>query len=177
MRDDDLEIAPAEAAHWADLEALFQSSAHVNACWCIWPCRQRGLFSAGPHNREALRALVASGQSPGLIAFVSGRAAGWCALGPRERYPQYRQANDPDEWAIACIFIVPEARGLGIGRRLIDAAAARAFGLGARAVVGPPHWWQAADDGNAAVIAAFRACGFRGTDAEARMPALRKDRR
>jgi hypothetical protein len=47
-----------------------------------------------------MRALVFSANPPGLIAFVGKRAAGWCAVGPREEYPQYEGGSDEGVWAI-----------------------------------------------------------------------------
>jgi len=41
----------------------------------------------GAKNRDAMRKIVASGGAPGLIAYVDGQPAGWCAIAPREDYP------------------------------------------------------------------------------------------
>jgi GNAT superfamily N-acetyltransferase len=75
---------------------------------------------------------------------VDGKPAGWCAVAPRDDYPRIvrspttKPVDDHPAWAITCFFIAKEARGLGLMRRLIDAASAFAARYGATLVEAYP---------------------------------------
>ncbi len=43
----------------------------------------------GGGNKSAMKALVDSGEIPGILAFHGNKAVGWCALAPREAYPAF----------------------------------------------------------------------------------------
>lgn len=121
--------------------------------------------------------LVRSGTPPGLIALVAGRPVGWCAVGPRDNYPQYGDPlAGPDVWAIACLFVEESARRMGGARALVDAAVGYAATHGASVVEGPPPWRLPGDAGAiAAAKDAFLTNGFKEIGPRARMPILRRE--
>lgn len=170
-----IEILPATGEQWDDLAELFATSRIVDGCWCMWPRLERGTHRPGdPKNREAMRALVNGPDPPGLIAYLSGRPAGWCALGPRPRYAQYAAPAGDGVWAIACVFVAEPARGAGVARALVEFAVRYACERGARAIEGPPPWWRPDGEGaSAAAKDVFLACGFKEIGPGRRMRSLR----
>ena len=98
----------------------------------------------GEGNRRAMRALVASGVVPGIIAYAGDVPAGWCAVAPRHDYVRLRTSRvlrPPDElpvWSVVCFFIARSFRGIGLSVPLIDAAAAFAREHGAQVLEAYP---------------------------------------
>lgn len=112
-----------------------------------------------------------------MIALRGERAIGWCAVGPRSRYPQYEDDDaGRGAWAIPCIYVAPAADRPRVARALIEAAAELAACNGAVALDGPPPWWLPGDE--AAIANAttwFLDNGFERVGAGARMPELRRN--
>ena len=50
----------------------------------------------GRANRASLRGLVASGQTPGLLAYLDGAPVGWCSVAPRNAFPRLERARKTD---------------------------------------------------------------------------------
>jgi GNAT superfamily N-acetyltransferase len=126
-------------------------------------------------NRAELKSRLVCGESLGLLALAAERAIGWCACGPRHRYPQYESTNERTIWAIPCIYIEPTADRREVARALIEAAAKLAVKNGASAIDGPPPWWLPGDAAAIALATAtFFENGFTQTGPGARMPELRR---
>lgn len=162
---------------WGLLETLFRTSRGVGRCWCMWPlCPPKTHRPDAAANRKALRAIVESGNPPGLIAITEKSAVGWCAVGPRARYPQYAAcAESSRAWAIPCVYIGPGADREPVAAALIEAAVDLARENGAVAVHGPPPWWLPGDDeAIASATATFVANGFERIGPGARIPELRR---
>jgi GNAT superfamily N-acetyltransferase len=172
-----IEVVPATPERWADLEAVFGAKGACAGCWCMFwrlpSSVSRG--NTGDQNREALRALVEAGQEPGLLAYVDGAPAGWCAVGPREAFARLetsrklRRLDDAPAWAIPCFFVARPYRRQGLMRALIAGAVRYARAHGARLVEGYPLELESAplrgqrltgDGGFTGVASAFRAEGF-----------------
>ena len=166
------EIVPVTAERWPDLETLFGPRGACAGCWCMWWRLPRKEFEArkGEGNREALRAIVASDAVPGLLAYVEGVPAGWCAIAPRDHYPglaRSRILSPVDErpvWSVTCFFIARSYRRRGLTVRLLLAAVEHARSRGAQVVEGYPH---DAGEGElppafawTGLAAAFRTAGF-----------------
>jgi GNAT superfamily N-acetyltransferase len=104
---------------------------HANHAERDWESR------TAEENREASGKLILAGRMKGYLAYVDERPAGWCQAAPRRLIPNI--ANDPalavndtgDVGSIACFVVARASRGLGVARRLLDAACAgfRAQGL------------------------------------------------
>jgi len=91
----------------------------------------------GEGNKQAFKALVESGQVPGILAYLSGKPIGWCAIAPREATPvldrsqTLKRVDDRPVWSITCFFVSKPYRRQGLTERLIEAAIAYAREQGA----------------------------------------------
>jgi GNAT superfamily N-acetyltransferase len=140
MTDEPLVIKPLTLSEWDDFEVLFREHGPQNGCWCMYwrttraEC-QRGY---GEGNRLALRAIVAGGMVPGILAYQEGRAIAWCSIGPREDYPvlersrTLKRVDDQPVWSIACFFVCKPYRRQGMSERLLLAALDYARAQGAQ---------------------------------------------
>ncbi len=149
----DLDTRPVGPDHLADLAALFEGQRNTRRCWCTAPCESRHRFAVGwvtGGNRRRFETMATTGGTPmGILAWSSGKPAGWCACGPRSRYTaadgersRILRDRDPSEddtvWLIACLFVRADLRGRGVTRTLIRAACNLARSEGAAAVEGWP---------------------------------------
>ena len=165
-------IASVTAGRWHDLERLFGPRGACAGCWCMWPRLSSREFAngKGAGNRRALRRLVAAGERPGLIAYVSGEPAGWCALGPRRAYKRFERSrilqpvDERPAWSVPCMFVARPHRGRGLTVALLRAAATDARARGAEVIEGYPieAGGKRLPDAFAwfGLAPAFRAAGF-----------------
>ena len=146
---DGLQVAAVTPERWTDLADLFErkgprgGSPMPAGCWCMW-WRQR--TGAAERNREAMRALVADGREPGLLAYEDGRAVGWASVAPREEFGQLVRSrqygpNDGESgvWSIVCFYVDPRAKRTGVAGELLDAAIKFARDRGASVVEAYPN--------------------------------------
>ena len=128
-----LTIHPLTPDRWRDLEALFQTNAVTRDCWCMWFRTTNAEFNAGRKepNRRAFKRIVDRAEvPPGLLAYLDGEPAGWCALAPRDDYPRIQRAramkpiDDKPAWAITCFFVRRTARTSSRATRSIRRSAA-----------------------------------------------------
>ena len=76
-----------------------------------------------------MRKIVQSGKNPGIIAYVDGQPAGWCALAPREIFSRLARSrilkpvDDSPVWSAACFFVDKQFRRKGLTVQLLNAAA------------------------------------------------------
>lgn len=173
----EITVTPLGIGHWDLLSALFATSSGVDGCWCMWPRQPRGMHTPDRNaNRTAMRQLLDSGQSPGLIALAEQRAVGWCAIGPRAVYPQYEPTTDRRiAWAIPCLYVDRAADRKSVARALIEAAVSLASENAAVVVEGPPpHWLPGDQTAITEAAGTFVENGFEPVGPGARMPALRR---
>jgi GNAT superfamily N-acetyltransferase len=120
-------------------------------------------------NKEALKALIDSGQTPGLLGYVNGKVAGWVAVGPREgferleRSRKLKRLDDRPVWSVPCFFIAAGFRRKGLMSALLAAAVAFARERGATLIEGyplDPHGKIPGADGYTGIASAFRHAGF-----------------
>ena len=99
----------------------------------------------------ALAPLLSGATPPGraLVASVDGRGVGYAVVG----FSYDLEFGGRDGW-LTEVYLVPEARGRGLSRALVDAAAqmARAHGVGALHLSVRPQ--------NAPALALYRGAGF-----------------
>ncbi len=146
MNNVDLEMYPVTPDRWADLEKLFGPRGATGGCWCMYWRLKRFEFDAqkGEGNRQALKAIVDTGQVPGLLAYADGEPAGWCSVGPREVYPVLersrilKRVDEQPVWSIVCLFIAKPFRRQGVSVELIKAAVTFAQKQGAKIVEAYP---------------------------------------
>ena len=166
-------VVPVTPARWEDLAKLFGPRGACAGCWCMWWRAKRSEWSKnrGAGNRRALRRLVEGGEPPGLLAYVDGEPAGWCALAPREAYPGlgrsrlFKPLDDRPAWSVTCFFVARPYRRQGITVRLLREAARYARSRGARLLEGYPVEPKKGTSPDAWVFTglagAFRKAGFR----------------
>ena len=166
-----VEVHPLTPARWPQLEKLFGPQGAYGGCWCMWFRLRRKDWDrmAGPRKKAALKAIVDTGQPPGLLAFVDGEVAGWVSLDPRERFPHLehsrslRRVDDRPVWSIVCFVIGEHFRRKGVMTTLLQAAIDYAREHGATTVeaypvdvAGPLTGF----DGYTGVVSTFRRLGF-----------------
>lgn len=165
-------IHPLTPDRWPDLETLFGPRGASGGCWCMWWRQTRREYEAkrGEQNRREFKAIVDSGQVPGLIAYVGGRPAGWCSVQPRDAFPRLDRSrtlalvDDQAVWSVVCFFVAKPHRRQGVTTALLQAAVRHAVDSGARIVEGYP-----VDPGESGtpdpwaytgLISSFRKAGF-----------------
>lgn len=168
-----MDVFPATADRWHDLEDLFGANGAYSNCWCMFYRLTGREFSAaaGPGTRGMLRELVEVGPAPGLLAYDGGEAVGWIALAPRSEYGRVLRSplvkpiapDDTDVWSVTCFFVRRAARHGGVAEELLRAGVAYAGEQGARVVEGYPV--ESAADRSAdlypGTVGMFRRAGFR----------------
>jgi GNAT superfamily N-acetyltransferase len=134
--------------HWPDLERLFGEKGAFGGCWCMWwrltgpqykECR-------GQANKDAFKAVVESGEVPGILAYSGDEPIGWCAIAPRDAYLRLREeririfksVDDRPVWSVTCFFVAKPFREQGMMLKLLQAAVAFAGEQGAQIVEGYP---------------------------------------
>ncbi len=121
-----LSFQPLNSSNFKDFEYLFREKGACEGCWCM-QCRlpaDEFEASKGEGNRLAMKALVESGQIPGIIAYNDDEPVGWCSLGNREDFPRLPKSHevkiiDEQTWIVSCLFIRKDWRRKGIKRALL----------------------------------------------------------
>jgi ribosomal protein S18 acetylase RimI-like enzyme len=140
-----LTVQPLTPERWPDLEALFNAKgcSVARGCWCMFYRRSgsRGQLPKGTTeaqaNRAALKALVDSGEPPGLIGYHGKVPVGWVSIGPRDDYAKLRRSpvmkpvDDLPVWSIICFVVPSQYRRQGVARSLLAGAIAYAKERGA----------------------------------------------
>lgn len=129
-----------------DFVKLFGARGACAGCWCMWWRLPRAQWreQRGDGNKRAIRAIAKAGPPPGLLAYLEGQPAGWCALAPREDYPglaRSRILKPVDRrlvWSITCFFVARSFRRCGLTVRLLRAAGRFARQNGAHVLEGYP---------------------------------------
>ena len=125
-----LDFQPLTADCWPDFETLFGEHGAYGGCWCMWWRLTRREFEAqqGEDNRQAMKAIVKSGEVPGILAYHEGQPVGWCSVAPREQFGSVERSrvlkrlDDTPVWSIVCFFVAKGYRGQGVAESLIRAA-------------------------------------------------------
>jgi GNAT superfamily N-acetyltransferase len=172
-----VEVVPATAERWPDLEALFGKNGACAGCWCMFWRLSRAEYTRqqGEGNKAALRELTLGNQVPGVLAYVDGRPAGWCSVGPRESYASLersrtlKRVDDQPVWSIVCFFVGRPYRRSGLMAELLRGAVEYARRQGAGIVEAYPIDTQAPKlagkklswaGGYMGIASAFQALGF-----------------
>lgn len=141
-----LSFQPVTSSLWPDLETLFGPRGACAGCWCMYWRLKRSDYEAqkGEPNRLSLKALIDSGEVPGLIAFSGDRPAGWICIEPRSAFPALERSrilkpvDDLPVWSVVCFFVAKEFRRKGVTVELLKAAVEYARQQGAQVVEGYP---------------------------------------
>jgi GNAT superfamily N-acetyltransferase len=151
-----IRIVPADEASWDDLEAVFGSCGDPSRCHCQrYKMQPRESWASVCAEELAFRLRTQidnapPGTAPGLVAYLDGEPAGWCAVEPRNAYPRLlrdcrvpwvgRTEDKADDgvWAVTCFVTRTGFRRRGVSRALARAAVDFARERGARALEGYP---------------------------------------
>jgi GNAT superfamily N-acetyltransferase len=153
-----ISVVPANEASWEDLQTIFGARGQASRCQCQrYKLRPRESFRSFPAEERAHRLLQQTdcghpdaAATAGLVAYLDGEPAGWCAVEPRTAYEGLVRNNrvpwlDRDEdktddsvWAVTCLFTRAGFRKRGVSRALARAAVDFARERGARAIEGYP---------------------------------------
>jgi GNAT superfamily N-acetyltransferase len=159
----DLTIVPANQATWEDLQAVFGTTGEPAHCFCQ---RYKGAYwgpidpIADEAQAGALREQTCcddpdSPETSGLVAFLDGEPAGWCAVEPRSAYSHLKRTpwtgreedkDDPTVWAVTCFVVRVGYRRQGISGELARAAVDFARERGARALEAYAMWTEPGKD-------------------------------
>jgi GNAT superfamily N-acetyltransferase len=151
-----ISVVPANKASWDDLRAVFGTRGDASRCLCQWfrtaPAEWRSL--PVDERAERLREQTRCGDprartTSGLVAYLDGEPAGWCAIAPRSGYVHLRGSRvvwagrdeNPDDdsvWAATCFITRVGFRRRGVSGALARAAVDFARERGARAIEGYP---------------------------------------
>src|SRR5688500_5537987 len=135
-------IVPANEASWEDLQAVFGRRGDPARCHCQrYKMAPGEAWASFPAEERAfrLRAQTGCGQpqsrtTSGLVAYLDGEPAGWCAVEPRTAYPRMllktrvpwagraEDKSDDSVWAVTCFVTRTGFRRRGISRALTRAA-------------------------------------------------------
>jgi GNAT superfamily N-acetyltransferase len=142
----ELSFQPLTVTRWADFAALFGERGACGGCWCmLWRLSRKQFESQkGDRNKAAMKAVVDSGESPGILAYHDAKAIGWCAIAPSGSYPALsrsrvlRPVDQRPRWSVACLFVEKSYRKKGVATELLRAAVEYAGSRGAELVEGYP---------------------------------------
>jgi GNAT superfamily N-acetyltransferase len=156
-----IRIVPANEASWEDVQAVFGRRGEPARCQCQWfrtpaaewlalareerEWRHREQVGCDPDPDSG----AGPGETSGLIAYLDGEPAGWCAVAPRVEYPHLRtqkvpwagraeDKDDPGVWAVTCFVTRAGFRQRGVARALAAASVGFARERGARALEAYP---------------------------------------
>jgi GNAT superfamily N-acetyltransferase len=81
----------------------------------------------GGKNKQAMRAIIESGEVPGILAFSKEQPIAWCSVAPRERFPALERSrilkkiDDEPVWSISCLFVEKNHREKGLSIQMANA--------------------------------------------------------
>jgi GNAT superfamily N-acetyltransferase len=156
MAEGAISVVPANEASCEDLQTVFGTRGEAARCQCqYFKLRQRDWGSLPVEElAERLREQTGCGDpaaaaTSGLVAYLDGEPAGWCAVEPRTAYVRLQGARvpwkgrsedkgDDGVWSVTCFVTRTAFRRRGVSRALASAAADFARQRGARAIEAYP---------------------------------------
>jgi GNAT superfamily N-acetyltransferase len=187
-----ISVVPANEASWEDLQKIFGTRGPASTCQCQrYKLRPREAFRNFPVEERAhrLRQQTECGHpdsdtTSGLVAYLDGEPAGWCAVEPRSAYEGLVRNNrvpwegraedkaDDSVWAVTCFAIRAGYRKRGVSRALARAAVDFARERGARAIEAYPINTKNVilEELHVGTVGVFAGAGF----AEVGRPSLRR---
>ena len=148
-----ISVVPANEAGWEDLQTIFGTRGASAGCFCqrykLAPGEAFRKFPAAERARR-LREQARCAATSGLVAYVDGEPAGWCAVEPRPAYTglvrvfrvpwegRSEDKADASVWAVTCLLTRKGFRRQGVSRALAAAAVDHARSRGARALEAYP---------------------------------------
>jgi GNAT superfamily N-acetyltransferase len=151
-----ISVVPANEASWDDLKTVFGTRGDASTCQCQWFKIRDFEWRSVPVDQRAERLREQTGcghpgarTTSGLVAYLDGEPARWCAVEPRTAYvrllrtrvPWLGRAEDKTDdgvWAVTCFVTRTGFRRRGVSRALARAAVDFARERAARAIEGYP---------------------------------------
>ncbi len=138
---------PLTPDRWQDFETLFGERGACGGCWCMWWRVKRSDWEnqKGDANKIAMKAIVDSGEIPGILAYDNHQPVAWCSIAPREVFPVLQRSrilkpvDDKPVWSIVCFFIAKPYRRKAVSGKLIQAAIDHVKSQGGTIVEGYPN--------------------------------------
>jgi GNAT superfamily N-acetyltransferase len=172
-----VEVHPATAERWKDIESLFGEKGAYAGCWCMFWRLDRADFKKmkGEGTKAVLKGMTTRNDVAGLLAYVDGHAIGWCSIGPRKDYAALENSrilkliDDKPVWSVVCFFVAKPFRSKGIMPELLRGAVKYAEQSGAKIIEGYPIDMQTEKlagqklnsySGYMGIASIFRAAGF-----------------
>lgn len=140
------ETHPVTPDRFEDFADVVNPNRRATHCWCVsHRLRASDIEELGGGDREqAMRALCARDNPPGVVTYSDGVPVGWCNIGARADNPRLvhstvmRPIDDVPVWSIVCLVVRAGHRKQGVTGRLIEGAVAYAASRGAPAVEAYP---------------------------------------
>jgi len=172
-----VEVYPATAERWKDIQLLFGDKGAYAGCWCMFWRLDRADFKKmkGEGTKAVLKGMTTNNDVAGLLAYVDGKPIGWCSISPRKDYAALensrilKRIDDKPVWSIVCFFVAKPFRSKGIMSELLRGAVKYAEQKGAKVVEGYPIDMQTdklagqklnSYSGYMGIASIFRAAGF-----------------
>ncbi len=84
-----------------------------------WRLRRKDFDAQrGEKNKIAMKAIVDSGEIPGILAYHDGKPIAWCSLA-RSRI--LKPVDEQAVWSVVCLFIEKSYRKMGVASLLLEA--------------------------------------------------------
>jgi GNAT superfamily N-acetyltransferase len=175
--DFEVEVYPATAERWKDIETLFGPKGAYAGCWCMFWRLDRADFKKmkGEGTKAVLKDMTSKNEVAGLLAYIDGQPIGWCSIGPRKDYAALensrilKRIDDTPVWSIVCFFVAKPFRSKGVMSELLRGAVKYAKQQGAQVIEGYPIDMQThklagqilnSYSGYMGIASIFRAAGF-----------------
>jgi uncharacterized protein YndB with AHSA1/START domain/GNAT superfamily N-acetyltransferase len=143
-----VEVHPLTPERRDDFLDLFDNRAFADnpswqGCYCFnFRSGGEGMPDSGD-NRTDMGAAIAQGRAHGLLAYVDGRAVGWCSASPKTEMPgllarDWMPPGTDRVGMVGCLVITSQYRRHGVARSLVAAAGDYLAGLGCTVVEAYP---------------------------------------
>lgn len=115
---------------WSDFSTLVTDNNGVwGGCWCMgFHPEGVGAGRTPEGNREAKRRHVERGTVHQVLVYDGDRCVGWCQFGRPAELPNVKNrgayekdAVEPPDWRIGCVFTNPKHRGTGVAAAAVAA--------------------------------------------------------
>ncbi len=122
-----LTVLPLSASTRDDFFVVHSDDNGAGWCFCIawWLPDWDGWGERSADENRAMReSMLDSGLFDGFILYADNQPVGWCQCAPRDQFSKlcrnYKLEQNPDIWAITCMFIIPSFRKHGLAHSFLD---------------------------------------------------------
>ena len=108
--------------------------AQICDCYCVyphmpdWDALEAEEKAGGRSLRPCAERLIKGGTLHGYLAYVDGRAIGWCNANDKDAFTMFSRKNSPERWddyagkikSIVCFLIAPGMRRKGVASAFLE---------------------------------------------------------